>query len=107
HGGVGNLNKKQPFDRAFSCAPDRIRICNLLLRKQTLYPIALQGQSASNEAPYLYRSPRKSSRNHHLFQCYNWALLFDQKGGVCLRLRKLSMPCAQSTTQSWGAAWSI
>ncbi len=31
----------------FLCAPDRIRICNLLLRKQTLCPIALQGQLTS------------------------------------------------------------
>ena len=27
----------------FSGAPDRTRICNLLLRKQTLYPIELRG----------------------------------------------------------------
>ena len=41
------LNEYNLSQGCLEGAPGRIRICNLLLRKQTLYPVALQGQDAS------------------------------------------------------------
>jgi hypothetical protein len=42
--GSVTFKTKQPIVGC-SCAPGRTRICNLLLRKQTLYPIELRGQA--------------------------------------------------------------
>ena len=61
-------NKKGVIiNHSFLCAPGRIRICSLLLRKQTLYPIELRGHESrgGDNIPQRGRTVKASAKSIH------------------------------------------